>query len=292
MTARSTYRSNLPRLGHGIGLRRSFFGHIETWSEPTLPVDWLEVIPENYLLFGGEPRRVLHAVGERWPVVMHGVSLNLGGPDALDRDYLRRLGALAREIDTPWLSDHLCWSSAHGAHYHDLLPLPYTEEAVRHVAARVRQTMDAVERPVLVENVSTYAQIPGGTMDEADFVRAVVEEADCGLLLDVTNVVVNGHNHGFDPYDYIARVPLDRVVQIHLAGHRVEGDLRIDDHGSAVPDEVWALFAHVVERMGPVTTLVEWDNNIPPLDVVLAEAAQAREVEARALVETRWRKTA
>lgn len=280
--SRLTYRERhgLPVLGHGIGLRRPFF---DTILETERQVDWLEIVPENFVLFGGRPRRALAACAERWPIVPHGVSLSVGGPDPLDRELLSGIRDLVGRTGSPWFSDHLCWSAADGVHTQDLLPLPFSEQAVRHVAPRIREVSERVGLPFLVENISTYALMPGGTMDEAAFLTAVLEEADCGLLLDVNNVFVNAHNHGFDPFRFVESIPLERVVQIHLAGHLVQGDLRIDDHGSEVIEPVWELYEHVIARTGPVTTLVEWDNRIPPVEVVLDEADKARERAERAL---------
>ena len=275
MTTSPTFgaRMSLPDLGHGIGLRRRHFDTIFTTKRQ---VDWLEIVPENYLAFGGRPRQVLRQAAERWQVVPHGVSLSVGGPDPLDTELLTGIRDLCRDVDAPWWSDHLCFSSVGGAAFHDLIPLPHSEEAVRHVAPRIREAADRVGRPMLIENISTYALMPGGTMSEPEFLTAVLDEADCGLLLDVNNVIVNAHNHGFDPYAYIDAIPLSRVVQLHLAGHRVEGELRIDDHGSPVPDAVWDLYEHVIRRVGSVTTLVEWDTEIPALDTLIDEADEAR----------------
>lgn len=276
-------RRELPYLGHGIGLRRRFFGEI---LETPRRIDWLEIIPENHVGFGGRPRHVLREVAARWPVVMHGVSINLGGPDPLDVDFLGKLKVLADELAVPWMSDHLSFSASGNAHHHDLIPLPFTEEAALHVATRIRRVRDVLERPFLIENPSTYALMPGGEMDEAEFTNAVLEEADAGFLLDINNVFVNAHNHGFDPYEFLDKVNLDRVVQVHMAGHRVEGDLRIDDHGSPAIEPVWDLYCELIRRIGPVTTLFEWDNDVPPLDVVLDEADKAREHMDRALAES------
>jgi uncharacterized protein (UPF0276 family) len=206
------------------------------------------------------------------------VGLNIGGPDALDEDYVTRLGALVKRVDAPFFSDHLCYSRLGGVHLHDLLPLPFTEEAVEHVVPRVREVMARVGRPFLLENPSYYAAMPGGTLAEADFLRHVVEQADCGLLLDVNNVYVNAKNHGYDPRAFVDALPLERVVQIHLAGHEVLPDVIIDTHGAQVCDDVWALYRYTLERTGPVSTLIEWDQDIPSLEAVLDEADRARAV--------------
>jgi uncharacterized protein (UPF0276 family) len=272
----------LTPLGAGIGLRREFY---EELPRTARALDWVEVIPENFLLAGGRSRRALDACAERWTVVPHGVGLNVGGPDPLDEDYVTRLKALVERVDAPFFSDHLCYSRLGGTHLHDLLPLPFNEDAVDHVVPRVREVMARVGRPLLLENPSYYARMPGGTLAEADFLRHVAEEADCGLLLDVNNVWVNAQNHGYDARAFVDALPLGRVVQIHLAGHERRPDVIIDTHGGPVCDDVWALYRYVLERTGPVSTLIEWDQSIPSLDAVLGEADAARgalrEVTAR-----------
>lgn len=267
-------RHGLKPLGAGIGLRRDFY---EALPRTERALDWVEIIPENFLTLGGRAQRALDACRERWPVLPHGVGLNIGGPDPLDEDYVTRLAALVRRVDAPFFSDHLCYSRLGGVHLHDLLPLPFTEEAVEHVVPRVREVMARVGRPFLLENPSYYARMPGGTLAEADFLRHVVEQADCGLLLDVNNVYVNARNHGYDPRAFVDALPLERVVQIHLAGHEVQPDVLIDTHGAEVCDDVWALYRYTLARTGPVSTLMEWDQDIPSLDAVLDEADQARE---------------
>jgi hypothetical protein len=268
----------LKPLGAGIGLRREFY---DALPHTERPLDWVEIIPENFLTLGGRSQRALASCAERWPVLPHGVGLNIGGPDPLDEDYLTRLGALVARVDAPFFSDHLCYSRLGGVVLHDLLPLPFNEQVVEHVVPRVREVMARVGRPFLLENPSYYARMPGGTLAEADFLRHVAEEADCGLLLDVNNVYVNSRNHGYEPRAFIDALPLERVVQIHLAGHERRPDVLIDTHGAAVCDEVWALYRYVLERTGPVSTLIEWDQDIPSLDAVLDQADEAR----RALAE-------
>ncbi|XXF80402.1 DUF692 domain-containing protein [Myxococcaceae bacterium GXIMD 01537] len=270
--ARST---GLKPLGAGIGLRREFRDAL-----PRTPraLDWVEIIPENFLLAGGRPRRMLDACAERWTLVPHGVGLNVGGPDPLDGDYLAALAALIERVDAPYFSDHLCYSRLGGTHLHDLLPLPFNEEAVEHVVPRVREVMARIGRPFLLENPSYYARMPGATLSEADFIRHVVEEAGCGLLLDVNNVWVNAVNHGYDARAFVDALPLERVGQIHLAGHERRPGVVIDTHGARVCEEVWALYRYVLARTGPVSTLVEWDQFIPSLDAVLDEADAARAV--------------
>nr|WP_216612033.1 DUF692 domain-containing protein [Myxococcus xanthus] len=260
-------------LGAGIGLRRSFYAELPRTGRP---LDWVEIIPENFLSLGGRSQRALDACAERWPVLPHGVGLNIGGPDALDDDYVRGLAALVKRVDAPFFSDHLCFSRLDGVYLHDLLPLPFSEAAVEHVVPRVREVMARVGRPFLLENPSYYARMPGGTLREADFLRLVVEQADCGLLLDVNNVYVNARNHGYDARAFVDALPLERVVQIHLAGHTCYPDVIVDTHGDRVCDDVWSLFRYVLARTGPVATLIEWDQDLPSLDAVLDEADIAR----------------
>ncbi|WNG35781.1 DUF692 domain-containing protein [Archangium minus] len=270
-------RHGLKPLGAGVGLRREFYAQL---PETSRALDWVEIIPENFLTLGGRPQRTLDACAERWPVLPHGVALNIGGPEPLDEDYLSRLKALVERVDAPFFSDHLCYTRLGGAYLYDLLPLPFSEEAVEHVVSRVREVKERVGRPFLLENPSYYARMPGGTLDEATFLRHVVEQADCGLLLDVNNVYVNALNHGYDPRAFVDALPLERVVQLHLAGHERLPDVILDTHGAAVCDDVWSLYRYVLERTGPVSTLIEWDQDIPSLDAVLDEADRARAVLA------------
>ena len=275
MPASYARRHGLNPLGAGIGLRREFYAQL---LESSRALDWVEIIPENFLTLGGRPQRVLEACVERWPVLPHGVALNIGGPEPLDEDYLSRLTALVERVDAPFFSDHLCYTRLGGAYLYDLLPLPFSEEAVEHVVSRVREVKARVGRPFLLENPSYYARMPGGTLDEAAFLRHVAEQSDCGLLLDVNNVYVNACNHGYDPRAFVDALPLERVVQLHLAGHERQPDVLIDTHGAPVCDDVWSLYRYVLERTGPVSTLIEWDQDIPSLDAVLDEADRARAV--------------
>ena len=271
----STYsaRHGLPRLGAGIGLRREHFDAVLSTDRE---VGWLEIVPENFMGFGGRPRAVLDACRERFTLLPHGVALDVGGPDPLSDEYLEKLRALVERVDAPFFSDHLCWARVDGRYLHDLMPLPFSEAAVEHVVPRVREVMARVGRPFLLENPSYYARMPGGTLDEAQFLRHVAEEADCGLLLDVNNVFVNAKNHGYSPRAFIDALPLERVVQVHLAGHEVRPEVIIDTHGAPVCDEVWALFDYLLQKTGPVATLVEWDHALPPLDGLLEQRDRAQ----------------
>ena len=269
----------LPQLGFGLGLRPQYYPDILD-GDP--PVDWFEAITENYLVAGGLPLRQLDRIAERWPVVLHGVSLSIGGSDPLDRDYLAQAKKLADRVQPKWMSDHLCWSRHNGVQLHDLLPIPFNEETLRHVAARVRQVQDFLGRRFLLENVSSYVEWQSSTMTEWEFLAALAEEADCLLLLDVNNVYVSAHNHGFDADVFLAGIPADRVAQIHLAGHSNEGDLIIDTHDAPIVDPVFELYGRAMRRFGPVSTMIERDDNFPPFAELLGELAQVRQVAAAA----------
>ncbi len=271
-------------LGHGVGLRREHYQHVLR-EKPA--VDWFEVISENFMVPGGNPRRVLAAVREHYPVVLHGVSLSIGSTDPLDERYLDELAALARDVEPAWVSDHLCWGGAGGVNAHDLLPLPYTEEALAHVVSRVEHVQERLGRQILLENVSSYLTFAVSEMPEWEFLAEVARRADCGILLDVNNIVVSAHNHGFDPLVYLEGIPGDRVRQLHLAGHSELGELLLDTHDHAVPGGVWALYRAFLERFGPRPTLVEWDEHVPPFDEVLAEARLAAGVESELLPKVR-----
>jgi len=271
-----------PNLGTGIGLRPPHYADV---AAGRARVDWLEVISENFMVEGGNPRRVLRAVRAHHPVVLHGVSMSLGSIDPLDGAYLDALAALAREIEPAWISDHLCWSSYGGHSAHDLWPLPYTEEALHHVAARVARVQERLGRRILVENVSSYLTYRHSTMTEWEFLAALADEADCGLLLDVNNVYVSARNHGFEPTAFIDGVPRARVGQFHLAGHTDKGTHLLDTHDHAVCDDVWALYRRAVRRFGAQATLLERDDDIPPLDALVAEARHAADVAAAAVAE-------
>lgn len=272
--------SDRPDLGFGLGLRPQHYESILA-TEPR--VDWFEILSENYMVGGGKPLQYLERIRSRYPMVMHGVSLSIGSTDALHRDYLRQLAALARRVEPQWISDHLCSTGVEGKNLHDLLPLPYTEEAVHHVAARVRQVQDTLGRRILLENVSSYVAFAHSTMSEWEFLREVAQEADCLILLDVNNIFVSSHNHGFNPYEYLQGVPVERVWQIHVAGHSHNGALIIDTHDHPVPDPVWALYEEAMRRFGSVSTMIERDDNIPPLEELVAELDVARALASSAL---------
>ena len=272
--------TDFPYLGHGIGLRTQHFPRV---LDGTARADWFEAISENFMIRGGRPLAVLERARADGPIVLHGVSLSLGSTDPLSDRYLRGLRTLADAFAPAWLSDHLCWGSFAGRYAHDLLPLPYTEEALAHVVRRVREVQDRLGRRILVENVSSYLTFVHSTMSEWEFLAAVAEGADCGILLDVNNVHVSAVNHGFSPEAYLDALPVDRVGQIHLAGHSDRGTHLLDTHDASVGAAVWALYRHAVARFGRVSSLVEWDDRVPELEVVLAEAERARAIEAEVL---------
>jgi uncharacterized protein (UPF0276 family) len=245
-------------------------------------VDFFEIISENFMVEGGKPLYHLERVMEAYPLIQHGVSLGIGGPDGLDREYLRRLKELVRRVKPAWLSDHFCWCGAGGAHLHDLLPLPYTWEMVELVAERARWVQDYLEVPFALENTSSYMAYTSSEMSEWQFISEVAERADIGLMFDVNNVYVSAYNHGFDAREFIASIPHERVVQIHLAGHTNLGKVIIDTHRGHVIDGVWELYRATLARTGPVSTLIEWDDEIPEWPVLAAEAEKARVIRAEA----------
>jgi uncharacterized protein len=269
-----------PSLGFGLGLRVEHYAEI-LGGDPA--VDWFEALTENYLVPGGKPLHNLMHVRERFPVALHGVSLSIGSTAPLDLEYLAQVKALATHVQPVWISDHLCWTGVAGKNLHDLLPLPYTEEVVAHVASRVRTVQDILCRRILLENVSSYVTFEGSQLTEWEFLRAVAEQSDCLLLLDVNNIYVSSVNHEFDAHAYLNAVPVDRVQQIHLAGHENHGEYLIDTHDQPVPQPVWDLYAAAVRRFGLVSTMIERDANIPPLAVMEAELAEARRLAERTL---------
>jgi len=266
---------NKRNLGFGLGLRTA---HYETILAEKPPVDWFEVITENYLVPGGKPLYYLDSIRANYPLVMHGVSLSIGGTDPLNLDYLRQVKTLAERIEPAWISDHLCWTGVNGVNLHDLLPLPYTQEAVQHVADRVKTVQDFLRCRILLENVSSYITYAHSEMTEWEFLSAVAERADCLILLDINNIYVSAHNHQFDPLDYLNNVPVKRVQQFHLAGHLNLGNIIIDSHGDTVIDPVWSLYEAALRRFGPVSTMIERDDNIPPFAELLAELEMARQI--------------
>ncbi|HTQ80530.1 MAG TPA: DUF692 domain-containing protein, partial [Thermoanaerobaculia bacterium] len=271
--------SREPRLGHanlglGVGLRAAHFDHILS-AQPE--VDWFEVISENFMDSQGRPRYVLQQLAERYKIVLHGVSLSIGSTDPLNFDYLRKLKILAREVGARWVSDHLCWTGVLGRNSHDLLPIPFTEETLRHVTERVRIVQDVLERPFVLENPSSYVTFTHSTMPEEEFLSRLAEKADCGLLLDVNNVYVSSFNHDLDPEAFIRGLPHERIVQFHLAGHSNYTTHLIDTHDSHVIDPVWELYRLAHRLTGGVSTLLEWDAQIPPFPVVHAEVQKAKQ---------------
>jgi len=269
----------IPRLGHanlglGVGLRTVHYAHI---LENHPEVDWFEVITENFMDSRGRPRHVLEQIAERYRVIMHGVSLSIGSTDPLDFEYLGKMKSLAHAVKPAWISDHVCWTGVAGINTHDLLPLPLTEASLRHVVERVRVVQDFLERPFVLENPSSYVGFKGSTMPEWEFIARMAEEADCGLLLDVNNVYVSSVNHDFDPATFIRSLPVERIVQFHLAGHTHMGTHIIDTHDGHVVDPVWELYRIAHQMTGGVSTLLEWDANIPPFEVVHAEVLKAKQ---------------
>jgi uncharacterized protein len=260
--------------GIGIGLRVPHYSHI---LEKKPVVDWFEIISENYMVDGGRPLEVLDDILEQYRVVQHGVSLYFGSADRPDREHLKRLKTLVKRTKTPWLSDHLCWGSVDGTFTHDLLPMPYTFAAAKRTAEKIRYVRDCLEVPICVENVSSYAEFHVSEMTEWEFLSEVVEQADCGILLDVNNIYVSAKNHSFDPYDYVNGVPHHRVGQMHIAGHTKFEKYILDTHDHPVLDPVWKLYAHAVQRCGVTATLLEWDDKIPSFDEVHDEALKANQ---------------
>ncbi|CAM4509233.1 MAG: hypothetical protein LEGION0403_FIIPPAGN_00642 [Legionella sp.] len=273
----SQYNSiqKMPYLGFGLGLRPDYYEEI-LLQKPK--VDWFELITENYLIPGGKPLYYLDKIREHYPVVMHGVSLSLGSSDPLDNDYLQQVKNLALRAEPKWISDHLCWTGVNGLNAHDLLPIPYTRYAVKHVVARIQKVQDFLQRPLLIENVSSYLTYKQSEMSEWDFLLDIVKESGCYILLDVNNVYVSSVNHQFNPIDYIHAMPGGRIAQVHLAGHSNHGDYIIDTHDAPVAQEVWDLYAATIRHLGAVSTMIERDDNMPAFAELLAEMNQARSI--------------
>lgn len=258
--------------GFGLGLRPE---HYQDFITQKQPLDWLEILSDNYLVAGGKPLFYLDQIRQDYPLVMHGVAMNIGSIDPLNFDYLTALKQLAKRIEPVLISDHLCWTGVHNQYLHDLLPLPYTDETIHHVANRILQIQDFLGRRLVIENLSSYIQSDTG-MSEWEFIGAVCQQADCDLLLDINNIYVSSHNHGFDPLDYLHGIPAQRVRQIHLAGHSQHENYLIDTHDQPVCDEVWQLYQQAIHHLGFIPTMIERDGNIPPLPELLAEVNHAR----------------
>lgn len=277
-----TYKAlpKMPYLGFGLGLRPDYYEEILT-QKPDL--DWFEILTENYLIPGGKPLYYLDKIRELYPIVMHGVSLSLGSTDPLDKVYLQQLKKLAQAIEPIWISDHLCWTGVNGINAHDLLPIPYTKEAINHLVSRIVQIQEFLGRPLLIENVSSYLTYKQSEMSEWDFILEIVKQADCYILLDVNNVYVSSVNHQFNPMDYIKSMPASRVAQIHLAGHSNQGNYIIDTHDAPVIQEVWSLYEETIHHLGPVSTMIERDDNMPPFHELLAEINKAKAIATKVL---------
>jgi uncharacterized protein (UPF0276 family) len=275
-------KHRIPDLGVGIGARSKHYAEL-LGDEADAGLDWLEVISENFMVAGGRPLENLDRLHSKYRLVNHGVSMGIGSTGALDMNYLSKLKAVVRKINPPWCSDHLCWTGANGVEIHDLLPLPHTKEAIAHVSERIRQVQDFLEVPFAIENVSSYLAYKDSEMPEWDFVAQIAEKADCGILFDCNNIYVSGKNHDFDPNEYVDAMPKGRVVQMHLAGHTDKGTYLLDTHSDHVADPVWDLYRRATARFGAVATLIEWDEEIPELDVVANEAVKARAIRDEAL---------
>jgi len=270
--------NNLPSLGFGLGLRKEHYNAILDTSPE---VDWFEILTENYLVPGGKPLYFLDQITERYPVVMHGVSMSLGSNDPLDMDYMKQVKELAERTEAKWISDHMCFTGVDSVNAHDLLPLPYTDEAIKHVCNKIEQAQDFLGRQILVENASTYITYKQSAMTEWDFTTAVAEESDSLILLDINNIFVSAYNHGFDPLVYLDGIPKERVQQHHLAGHSQYDGYIIDTHDNDVVDGVWELYAEAIKRYGEVSVMIERDDNIPELPDIMSELQMARDIFAK-----------
>jgi uncharacterized protein (UPF0276 family) len=265
-----------PFLGFGLGLRAEHYQ--EFLDQRPVAVDWLEILSENYMVKGGKPLYYLDAIRQDYPMVMHGVSMSIGSTDALDYNYLKQLKTLINRVEPLWISDHLCWTGVEQKNMHDLLPLPYTEATVNHLADRIAEVQDFLGMQILIENLSSYITYCDDAMSEWEFISAIAQKADCNILLDVNNIYVSSFNHHYDPIEYLEGVPKHRVWQHHIAGHTNNGNLIIDTHDADVIDPVWALYEETVKRFGPVSTMIERDGNIPPLQQLIAELDHARKI--------------
>jgi uncharacterized protein (UPF0276 family) len=265
-----------PFLGFGLGLRTEHYDDVLKLKPKQ--IDWFEILTENYMVEGGKPLYYLDAIRQDYPMVMHGVSMSIGSTDPLDYDYLGNLRKLIQRVEPVWISDHLCWTGVEAKNMHDLLPLPYTQDTVNHVAERIAKVQDFLGRQMLIENLSSYITYRDDAMTEWEFISAIAEKADCYILLDVNNIYVSSFNHQFDPIEYLEGVPVDRVWQHHIAGHTNDGNLIIDTHDADVIDPVWALYQETAKRFGPVSTMIERDGNIPALEMVIEELEHARRI--------------
>lgn len=262
-------------LGFGLGLRPS---HYSTILKSYPKVDWFEAITEDYLVPGGRPLYYLNRIREHYPLVLHGVSLSIGSGDAINFEYLKKIKTLAASIQPAWISDHLCWTGVHGFNMHDLLPLPYTEESLKHIVDKIKKVQEFLGRQILLENVSSYIEYQASSMKEWEFLAAVAKQADCYILLDINNIYVNSINHQFNPLEYLNAIPVDRVRQFHLAGHKNCGTYIIDTHDAPIIDSVWSLYKAAIRRFARVSTMIERDDNIPALSELLTELQQAKQI--------------
>lgn len=273
--ATSAHNSSRPYLGFGLGLRKE---HYEDVLANLPKIDWFEIISENYMVDGGKPVDYLTRIREHYPMVMHGVSMSIGSTEPLNVDYLKQLKKLMDRVEPAWFSDHLCWTGVNGLNLHDLMPLPYTEEAIEHVVQRVTQVQDFMGRQMLLENVSSYVSYSDSQMSEWEFLSEVAERADCFILLDINNIYVSAYNHNFNPSSYLTSIPAERVYQFHLAGHTQENNIIIDTHDRPIADPVLDLYAEAIQHFGEVSTMIERDDHIPPLLDLLDELEQVRKI--------------
>lgn len=280
MSAQPSARLGLPFLGLGVGLRSAYYSYLES-NRPE--VGWFEVISENFMSSAGRPWHVLQRLAADYPLVAHGVSLSIGSVDPLDFDYLAQLKRFAEQVNTAWVSDHVCWTGVAGHNTHSLIPIPFTQESLEHVVQRVIAVQQYLERPLVLENPSSYVDYTASTMSEWQFLSELAQAADCGLLIDVNNVYVSSVNHDFDPVEYLRSLPHKRIVQMHLAGHSDMGDYIADTHDRPVAEPVWDLYSAAIEMTGPVSTLLEWDDNLPPFEVILQELHKAKGYLLRSL---------
>ena len=272
----NSHHQSFPFLGFSLGLRPDHY--VDIIEKKPTEINWFEILTENYLIPGGKPLYYLDQIKELYPIVMHGVSMSLGSSDPLDINYLKQVKLLAKRVNALWISDHVCWTGIHGKNMHDLLPMPYTEEAIKHFSHKINQVQDFLERPILIENASSYLTYKESVLTEWDFISEITKQTGCYLLLDVNNIYVSGFNHDFDPMDYIRAIAPDRVKQIHLAGHTNNGDHIIDTHDHDVIDPVWDLYSKTLAHVGKVSTMIERDDHIPPLADLIKELNQAKHI--------------